>query len=478
MSVGSAISGALGGQNDFHQNAYTDDPNKYQYGGDPNGAANRQGQLSQLGQQANATGQAGNNYSGVTPYNSAAMSALGQAQQQANGNDFGAVQGQLAQGLAQSQAASAAQAASSRGGGAALAAAQNQAGNTQAAQGAASANQAAQLKAQMQNQGVQNLSNFANAGMSQQAQMAQANGQLGLGYAGLQQGYEGMNNQVGQAQLQANQNLDSAQAANYNQASATNANVASGNAAAAGGVGGQLLGAGASVTSSALSSSDANAKESVTPQFGGSAAASTAGGMTKGGGVDSQGRPGGGGDMFSASNYATPGANKIGEAQLMARDAHTANFAQLGGGMGNWFNVSNAQPWSAESSAAKSNLSHFMGGSGGDGYAAGMQMSDRNAKDEQSLESGLPNAADELMEKAKPYTYRYKDGPAQQYGKDLTLGPMAQDIERTRVGASLVHDTPAGKMVDTKKAAMAALGNTSRLHERVSKLESFMRGDH
>lgn len=458
MSIGSVVSGALGGQNDFHDDAFKSDDNKWQYGGQAGGAASREGQLSQMGANGAST-------NGQQPYQAAQLGALGMAQQQANGNDFGAVQAQLQSGLAQSQGAAAAQAAGARGGGANLAAAQNQAGNTAGAMAASAGNNAAALKAQMQNQGIQNYAGQASQGLG----MAQSQNQFN---ANLRQGYEGMNNQVAQSQLGAQMGQQQFDASNYNTAQAVNANVASGNAAQAGAAGSAVGGAAMSAASSALSSSDARAKMDIAPQ--------TAGG---GSGV----KPGGG-DMFNAATYTQSGGNPVGEAMLAKRDAGTANFAQLGGGMGNWLNASTAQPWSPESDAAKSNLDHFMGmdsGHAGVGQSPNSySLSDTRAKKDAIFQAGAkagalaatpndsPNAADQFMASAAPATYRYKDPSVN--GGEQRLGPMAQGLERGPTGRDIVKDTPHGKMVDNAALGLATAGATGRLHERLSALEGHM----
>ena len=65
-------------------------------------------------------------------------------------------------------------------------------------------------------------------------------------------------------------------------------------------------------------------------------------------------------------------------------------------------------------------------------------------------------------------SWNYKD---RKYGEGRHVGIMAQDLERSDAGKRLVTDTPEGKMVDVRKAAMATLAASARLHERLKALE-------
>ena len=491
----------------------TVDPNAYQYGGQAGGAAQRQGQLSQLGAQGAST-------AGQSPFQNAQLSALGQAQRQANGEDFGATQAALNQGLAQGQAGAAAQAAGARGGGAGLAAAQNQAANTQAGMAASTANTGAAMKAAQQAQGVQNLNSFASGGLGQAMQGNEFN-------ASLQQGYENMNDQTAQAQLQAQQNEQQQNSQNQLQAQQMASQQGQANAQAQSGAIGSLIGAGGSAISSIgslFSSSDENMKTNILDQSGSSPIGAPAAGAGA--------KKPGGGDMFDARTYTQSGGNAIGESQLAAQDAHTANFAQLGTGMGDWVNKSNAKPFSPASDAADANLNkYFFNGSGqaglgsqGQPNASHFMLSDTRAKKDairedaknealsqqaaqlrdaldshtqgfewmndsapavqndddrfadvisggqsdpyrnlQRSDDGPQNVPQAYMESIKPKTFNYKD--ARMNGGERRLGFMAQDLEKSPTGGDLVHDTPAGKVVDVPALASANAASVADLHQ-------------
>lgn len=96
------------------------------------------------------------------------------------------------------------------------------------------------------------------------------------------------------------------------------------------------------------------------------------------------------------------------------------------------------------------------------GAGANLIKSDEKAKKDMKEMS-----TDDFLDNITGYKYKYKDP---QDG-DKSYGPMAQDLEKSDIGKSMVQDTPQGKVVDSGKAAMAALGALSDLHNRLKKLE-------
>ena len=68
------------------------------------------------------------------------------------------------------------------------------------------------------------------------------------------------------------------------------------------------------------------------------------------------------------------------------------------------------------------------------------------------------------------YAYNYREGS----GEDPTrrrYGVMAQDLERTPMGASLVEDTPRGKVIDTRQAAGTLLASVSDLQRQIDEMK-------
>lgn len=103
--------------------------------------------------------------------------------------------------------------------------------------------------------------------------------------------------------------------------------------------------------------------------------------------------------------------------------------------------------------------------SAGGAAVGGLAKSDRNAKKRIKREA---KKIDQMIRKLRPYSYDYKDkadGAGRQYGI------MAQDLERSEAGRSLVVDTLEGKKIDTVRGYGAVLASLRRLDERLGKVE-------
>lgn len=79
--------------------------------------------------------------------------------------------------------------------------------------------------------------------------------------------------------------------------------------------------------------------------------------------------------------------------------------------------------------------------------------------------------AKELLDKLSAKKFQYKEGvQGEETGKD-TFGIMAQDLEKSEIGKTLVVETPQGKAVDTRKGFGAVLAAQAELNKRLKKLE-------
>lgn len=88
-------------------------------------------------------------------------------------------------------------------------------------------------------------------------------------------------------------------------------------------------------------------------------------------------------------------------------------------------------------------------------------------------EADPPDLQTELLETIQPVEFEYND-PANGPGRHV--GVLAQDLQQSEAGASMVNQAPDGTlMVDGPKAATAALGAASDLHERVKNLEFLLK---
>lgn len=70
------------------------------------------------------------------------------------------------------------------------------------------------------------------------------------------------------------------------------------------------------------------------------------------------------------------------------------------------------------------------------------------------------------------YSYKYKDD---RMGKGTHYGPMADELEKSEIGKTLVVETPYGKAVNTMKAVLPLMSVVSKLDKRQKKLEKILR---
>jgi hypothetical protein len=112
-------------------------------------------------------------------------------------------------------------------------------------------------------------------------------------------------------------------------------------------------------------------------------------------------------------------------------------------------------------------------------FLSGLQMlSDEDAKVHPS-EGTKGHAADSFLASLHPYTYEYKDEGNAPSGPGRYLGVMAQDVERSPTGHTMVTDTPRGKAIEMPAMVSGLAAGAGRLHERISRLEEMaksMRG--
>lgn len=108
------------------------------------------------------------------------------------------------------------------------------------------------------------------------------------------------------------------------------------------------------------------------------------------------------------------------------------------------------------------------------GTAGGlMAASDERVKT--NVQSGSP-AAREMLDSLSAKSFRYRAPGPNEAGE--RLGIMAQDLERSKAGAPLVHQGPDGvKRVDVPGAAMASLAAVADVHDRLRRLEESQQHD-
>ncbi len=97
----------------------------------------------------------------------------------------------------------------------------------------------------------------------------------------------------------------------------------------------------------------------------------------------------------------------------------------------------------------------------------------RRAQDARAAQLGaeLARENDATTRALEGYRYHYRDPSQPGAAPGPQYGVMAQDLERTPLGRTMVVDTPAGKAIDGRAATGATLGMIGRLGERLSRLE-------
>lgn len=98
-----------------------------------------------------------------------------------------------------------------------------------------------------------------------------------------------------------------------------------------------------------------------------------------------------------------------------------------------------------------------------------------NKRGAQQITHGAPPASSEMLDQVRPVSYTYKPGfdNAGQAPGEKHFGVLAQDLEKSPMGASLLAppDASGVKKVDTRKVAMANLAATADVHQRLKALE-------
>lgn len=372
----------------------------------------------------------------------------------------------MGQGMNNIRAQQASAAASARGPAGLAMAQQNAAGNM-AAQGQQLNAQLGQMRNQEQlaamqgyAQGAQGLSSAAGqmraqdqsgAGLYNQARAAsmgnaQAQGQLSAQQRALNDQYAGGNEQARMNAYKANMEGGfQRRAADLNSANFAR----QGDQADAQQVG-QYIGAGAAA--GAMMFSDVRAKTDITP-------------------IDSS---------------RTAGAQAL-ASSLSGKGSLASSFGALGGSLGAQMRAPDTAPMPTVSDAtagqawdqsaqARGQLpagfqTQFGGDLGSDERSKQKiaSLSDALARSQAAM-YGAPSPIQETLRTTQPYAFNYKPG----YGEDpgqRHVGIMAQDLERTPAGSTLVKDTAKGKMIDGKQAVGFNLAAAADLQKQLDELK-------
>lgn len=123
----------------------------------------------------------------------------------------------------------------------------------------------------------------------------------------------------------------------------------------------------------------------------------------------------------------------------------------------------------ARRNAVKAQQNAMMGQllSAGSTLGAAAMSDEQQKKDVKPTESKIKSFLDALA--AREFEYKDTSKPGTAPGK--RYGIMAQDLEKSEMGKSLVRETPVGKMVDTVQGFGAVLAAQAEMNKRLKKLE-------
>lgn len=102
------------------------------------------------------------------------------------------------------------------------------------------------------------------------------------------------------------------------------------------------------------------------------------------------------------------------------------------------------------------------------GIGSAMMMSDEREKKNVEDTSGIAKGIADFVKHLKPSEYEYKD---EENGTGKKVGIMAQDLEKSKIGKTMVDETPDGKkVVDTNKAIGVLLASVAELNKKLDKV--------
>ena len=397
-------------------------------------------------------------------------------------------------------------AAASARGPAALAMAQQNAAGNMAAQGQQLNAQLGQMRNQEQMAAMQGYAQGAQ-GLSSAAGQMRAQDQSGAGLYGQQRGVSAQNAQA-QAQMQQSQNaLNDQRSAGYEQVRSGIYSQGVDNtlkremmqragrkeAADSGDSDtdqmARYVGTGASVLGSlAMFASDMNNKTDVAPLDAKGAGTSLAGalgsignGMSKSGSVYKPGTGGGGSATGVTPMSTQTGAGLQGVMDLSGVPASSPGAQMYGFNPGPakaptgplMMDFESDERSKQKIASLSDALMRSQAAMYGQPTAAGGQMgaqADRLAASQAAM-YGAPTPIQETLRNTQPYAFNYKPGigedPSQRH-----VGIMAQDLEKTPAGSTIVKEGPKGKMIDGKQAIGFNLAAAADLQKQMDELKA------
>ena len=163
------------------------------------------------------------------------------------------------------------------------------------------------------------------------------------------------------------------------------------------------------------------------------------------------------------ADVSNQGAGLTANSQRIAEQGNKTNAVlqannQVAGGTAQAANIQ------AGNNQVQAQTDNALIGAGAGGAASLAKVSDENAKKDVSRDSDRD--IDAFLGALEEHGYRYRD-PAEGAGE--RHGPMAQELERSAIGRSLVHTGPDGvKRVDTEGLTLALAGAVARMRRQMA----------
>lgn len=158
------------------------------------------------------------------------------------------------------------------------------------------------------------------------------------------------------------------------------------------------------------------------------------------------------------SGTASSEATSLAQQSMLQQQAEADRRAQMAK---EGINIQSHQTQQAAEQSQDKQMGDFVSNLG----QAAVSFSDKELKKEVKTGSkDIKKFLDAISAKA----YKYKES---EHGEGKHVSPMAQDLERTDLGKSMVEDTPAGKVVNYGKGFGAILAAQAELNKRLKKIE-------
>ena len=102
------------------------------------------------------------------------------------------------------------------------------------------------------------------------------------------------------------------------------------------------------------------------------------------------------------------------------------------------------------------------------GFGQALLSDEREKKNVEDV-SGIAKGIADFVKHLKPAEYEYKN---EENGTGKKVGIMAQDLEKSKIGKTMVDETPDGKkVVDTNKAIGVLLASVAELNKKLDKVK-------